>query len=108
MQVGYHTRQDEEGAAGREQPPEHASAAPEQHADADQHRYQRYAERACAVKAPVGAGYAHLIGEQVSSDAAHGETGDELAEAARRPTHVAQTMVCHQSEDNRPSAMRTS
>ena len=97
VHVGNHSCQDEQRAGDREQPPDEASTVPKQQADADQHRDQCDAESIVTLEAPVRPDHGHLIGQEISSDAAHGEAYQEVAHAAGRPAHIAHTTVCHES-----------
>src|SRR5258708_18989045 len=95
VHVANHARQDEKQTAAGKQPPDNASALPEKNADAEQQRYERNTERACAPQVPVGTDHAHLIEQEVASGASHDEAEDEFGESTRRPAHVAHRTVFH-------------
>ena len=95
MHVGNNARKNEERTRDRKKPSDQAASTPKKQAHSDQHRQKRDTERIAAVKSPVGADHADLIAEKVSSNTSHGETDQEVAEAAGRPTHVAQGPIFH-------------
>ena len=95
MHVGNNARKNEERARDRKKPSDQAAPTPEKQAHSDQHRQKRDPESIASVKSPVGADHADLIAEKVSSDTSHGETDQEVAEPAGRPTHVAQGPIFH-------------
>ena len=75
--------------------PGKASTVPKQDPHAQQHRHQCDPKRVCAVKTPVRAHHADLIRQEISAQASHDAPDQEMAEAARRPTHVAQRTIFH-------------
>jgi hypothetical protein len=95
MHVGNNARKNEERARDRKKPSDQAAPTPEKQAHSDQHWQKRDPESIAPVKSPVGADHADLIAEKVSSDTSHGETDQEVAEPAGRPTHVAQGPIFH-------------
>src|ERR1700722_17851295 len=95
MHVGNNARKNEERARDRKKPSDQAAPTPEKQAHSDQHRQKRDPESIASVKSPVGADHADLIAEKVSSNTSHGETDQEVAEAAGRPAHVAQGPIFH-------------
>ena len=101
VQVGNYAGENKERAAGSQYPPGDTPAVPEQQSDSNQHRYQRDAESVGAAEIPVRAGHGHLIGQKVSAHAGHYETDQELAETARCSSHVIQSALCHEFENNR-------
>src|SRR5262249_38289139 len=95
MQVRNDTREDENRSRDRKHPSDSASPVPEQHAHADQQGDERNPKSIGAVEAPVGTNHDDLSANQVSSSAGHGDPHQEMAEAARRSSHIAQTTLCH-------------
>ena len=101
MHVGDDASENKECASDGEKPSDNASSVPEEYTYADQHRQKRDAERVPSVETPVGTDYADLIAKKIASDTSHGEADQEVAEAARRPTHIAEGAVFHATEDIR-------
>jgi len=88
MHVGNHAGKYEDRTGNGKQPAKRVPPAPEKNAHAKQHRKQGDPKSVRAVKVPIGAGYAHLIGQEVSSKASHNETNHEMAKATCRSSNI--------------------
>ena len=84
-------------------PPDSAPAVEEDDGEAEQHRNERNTEGISAPEVPIGADHADLVGQQVPSDASHGEAHEEVPETSGRATHVGVTAVVHEFEDIKPA-----
>src|SRR5258708_26715675 len=107
VHVGNHPSEDEERPRDGEHPSDNAAAVPEHNSDSKQHWQECNAKAVCAVEAPVRTNHLDLIGDEKSANASHEETEQEMAEPARRATHIAKGTVFHAVEDIRWRTMNS-
>lgn len=88
VHVGQDTREDEQGSAYGQQPPNDALPIPEKNPDTEQHRQKRNAETAPTPETPIRTDYANAMGDEKSSDTRHGKADEKLAQSTGSASHI--------------------
>ena len=78
VHVGNYAGQDKQRTAHGQYPAESASSIEEDDSEPEQHRDERNTERITAPEIPIRSHHVHLVGEEISSDASHGEADEEM------------------------------